>query len=254
MSPENRSFTAIAPYYDLLMRDVPYRGWVEYLHQLLEARGFNPHRILDLACGTGSVAEILAVQGFEVVGVDISTPMVERARKKAVEKGLSIEYYVQDAAELQIPGLRFDLCTSFFDSLNYIHEPSKLQIALMRVYDHLRPGGLFIFDVNSVFALEGGFFDQDNTASNARLRYVWRSEYDPKSHLCTVNMRFFLRGRDGIDREFRETHVQFAYEDEELRHMLTSAGFYRIETYNAYSLLPVRPTSDRIFFIAERPA
>ncbi len=247
------SFTAIAPYYDLLMRDVPYRGWVEYLHQLLEARGFEPHRILDLACGTGSVSEILVGQGFEVVGVDVSEAMVERARTKAEGKGITVEYHVQDASVLQVPGERFDLCVSFFDSLNYIEEPAKLQMAIFSVYEHLRPGGLFVFDVNSVFALEGGFFDQDNTASNARLRYVWRSEYDAESRLCTVHMRFFLRGRDGIDQEFRETHVQFAYEEEELRQMLSTAGFYRIETYNAYSLLPVRPTSDRIFFVAERP-
>src|SRR5687767_10383583 len=120
MSPDNTSFSAVAPYYDLLMRDVPYRGWVEYLHQLLEARGFNPHRILDLACGTGSVSEILAAQGFEVVGVDISGAMIERARQKAEGKGLSIDYHVEDAADLRIPGERFDLCVSFFDSLNYI--------------------------------------------------------------------------------------------------------------------------------------
>jgi ubiquinone/menaquinone biosynthesis C-methylase UbiE len=248
------SFKAIAPFYDLLMRDVPYRGWVEYLHQLLESRGLRPRRILDLACGTGSVSEVLASQGFQVVGADLSEPMIERARKKAAEKGTKVEYHIQDAVKLRIPGERFDLCVSFFDSLNYIHEPKSLRQAIDRVYEHLRPGGLFIFDVNSVFALEGGFFDQDNTNTQARLRYVWRSEYDHQTRLCTIRMRFFLRGRDGIDQEYRETHVQYAYEEEELREMLRGAGFYRIETYNAYTLHPVRPTTDRIFFVAERPA
>ena len=56
-----------------------------------------------------------------------------------------------------------------------------------------------------------------------------------------------------MDQEFRETHLQFAYEEEELRQMLTAAGFYRIQVFNAYTLLPVRPTSDRIFFVAARP-
>ena len=250
---DSDSFTAVAPYYDLLMRDVPYKGWVEYLHQLLDARGFRPQRILDLACGTGSVSELLAGQGYEVVGVDVSAPMVERARAKALAKGLPVQYFVQDAAELAIPGERFDLCVSFFDSLNYIVEPERLERAIKAVYEHLRPGGLFVFDINSVFALEGGFFDQDNTYSSARLRYVWRSDYDPESRLCTVRMRFFLRGRDGIDQEFRETHLQFGYEEDEIREMLRKAGFFRIQTFNAYTLLPVKPTSDRIYFIAQRP-
>ena len=253
MSNDDASFTAVAPYYDLLMRDVPYRGWVEYLHQLLESRGFRPRRILDLACGTGSVSEILAQQGYEVTGVDISGPMIQRARGKGESRGLHVRYEVQDAAELDLSGEPFDLCVSFFDSLNYIVEPARLERAVQRVYEHLRPGGLFIFDINSVFALEGGFFDQDNTNSNSRLRYVWRSDYDPDSRLCTVRMRFFLRGRDGVDQEFRETHLQFAYEEDEIRAMLIKAGFYRVETYNAYTLLPVKPTTDRIYFLAERP-
>lgn len=253
MSSHQTAFQSIAPYYDLLMRDVPYKGWVEYLHQILDSRGFNPRRILDLACGTGSVSEILTSFGYEVVGVDLSQPMIERARKKASEKGLQIEYHVQNAANLEVFGEGFDLCVSLFDSLNYIIDRTDLATTVKRVYEHLRPGGLFIFDINSVFALEGGFFDQDNTHSHARLRYVWRSEYDPKSRLCTVNMRFFLRDRHGIDQEFGEQHLQFAYEEDEVREMLIEAGFYRVQTYNAYSLLPVRRTTDRIFFLAERP-
>src|SRR6476646_4895631 len=71
-APASPSFTAVARYYDLLMRDVPYRAWVRYLHQLLESHAFEPHRILDVACGTGTVAEMLARQGYEVAGIDIS--------------------------------------------------------------------------------------------------------------------------------------------------------------------------------------
>jgi ubiquinone/menaquinone biosynthesis C-methylase UbiE len=251
--PEYPAFTEIAPHYDALMHGVPYRQWARYLDRLLAHRRAKPRRILDLACGTGNVTELLAARGGEVVGVDLSEPMIAMARAKAEKKGLSIRYYAQDAAEMHLPGLPFDLCVSFFDSLNYIHVPVQLESAIERVFAHLAPGGLFIFDINSEFALKNGFFDQENTYSNDRLRYVWRSEYDDQTRLCHVHMRFFLRERNGVDREFRETHVQFAYGEGELRDMLLRAGFGQIETFHAYTFRAVGPTTDRIFFIAQRP-
>ncbi len=249
---DSPSFTAVAPYYDLLMRDVPYRFWVRYIQQLLAENDLLPTRILDLACGTGNVSEILAQEGYEVTGVDLSPGMIEAARRKAVKRRLPISYHVQDAAELELPGPPFDLCVSLFDSLNYILDPSALRRAIGRVHTHLRPEGLFIFDINSAYALENGFFDQENLHSEDRLRYVWRSEYDAASRRCTVHMRFFLRNRRGVDEEFRETHEQYAYREDELREMLAGAGFQEIRTYHAYTLHPVRPTTDRIFFTARR--
>ena len=250
---ESRSFTVVAPYYDLLMRDVPYRAWVRYLHQLLGHRGMRARRVLELACGTGTVAEMLAREGFDVAGVDLSEAMIAAARRKAAERALAIRYYVQDAAEMRVPEGPFDLCVSLFDSLNYITVPARLEASIRRVYEHLRPGGLFIFDVNSAFALKNGFFDQENLNSSDRLRYVWRSEYDSETSLCRVHMRFFWRNAEGVDEEFREEHVQYAYLEEELLDMLEDTGFSNVEAFHAYSFLPVRNTTDRIFFAASRP-
>jgi ubiquinone/menaquinone biosynthesis C-methylase UbiE len=246
-------FTAIAPHYDALMRGVPYRHWVSYLSKLLKIRNARPKRVLDLACGTGVVSEILTEKGYDVTGVDISAEMIEAAKRKAAKQNLNIEYIVQNAAEMELPGAPFELCVSLFDSLNYILDPSDLERSMQRVFAHLVPGGLFIFDVNSEFALINSFFDQDNLYSNDKLRYVWRSEYDAATRHCTVKMRFFLRHRDGVDREFREKHLQFAYREDELREMLERSGFTDIATYQAYSTRPVTETSDRIFFVAQRP-
>jgi len=246
------AFTLIAPYYDTLMRGVPYAVWVRYIGEMLSRRGCRPRRVLDLACGTGNVSEHLAGIGYQVVGVDVSEPMILEARRKAARRHLPIRYYVQDAAELDLPEAPFDLCVCLFDSLNYIIQPARLAKVMRNVREHLAPGGLFIFDVNSLYALANGFFDQENLDSRDALRYVWRSEYDPGTRLCTVNMRFLLREAFGEEREFRETHVQFAYTKRELHEMLEQACFDQIETFHAYTFQPVRPTTDRIFFCASR--
>src|SRR5437660_11877414 len=93
-----RQFVRVAPLYDLLMHDVPYAAWIEYLRGLLALYNARPRRVLDLACGTGNVTERLCAEGFTVVGVDIAEDMIVEARRKASEKGLPIQYAVQDAA------------------------------------------------------------------------------------------------------------------------------------------------------------
>ena len=251
--PDPRQFAQVAPVYDLLMHDVPYGVWIEYLQQLLALHNARPRRVLDLACGTGNVTELLSAQGFTVIGVDIAEDMIAEARRKASEKALPIHYSVQDAAELDLPGSRFDLCVSMFDSLNYVAKPDRLQQAMDRVLLHLTRNGLFVFDMNSEFALKNRFFDQSNRAVDAPLRYDWESEYFPETRLCRIKMRFWHREGDGSDTAFDEEHWQFAYREDEVVEMLTTAGFVDISAFQAYTLRPTFRTSDRIFYIARKP-
>ena len=250
---EDAAFVEIAPLYDMLMTGVPYGGWVTYLRQLLNERKAHPRHILDLACGTGNVSELLTEEGYAVTGVDIAPGMIAQARQKAAERGIAIDYHIQDAALLDLPGRRFDLCVSMFDSLNYITDPPRLQMAMHRVATHLTHNGLFIFDLNTEYALINHFFDQNNLTSNDRLLYDWKSTYDPATRLCRVDMKFRYRYADGTSRAFEEVHWQYAYRQDEIVAMLEQAGFDQIRVYKAYSLRqPVRH-SDRIFYVARNP-
>lgn len=246
-------FARIAPLYDLLMHDVPYTEWTGYLHKLMDTRKANPRHILDLACGTGNVSERLAAEGYAVTGVDISPDMIVEASRKARERNLPLRYYVQDAAELDLPGQKFDLCISLFDSMNYITRPERLAQAMERVGLHLTRNGLFIFDMNSEYALRNKFFDQSNRASDDRLRYDWESDYFPETRLCRVRMRFWYREENGQESVFDEEHWQFAYREDEIIEMLQPAGFENITACQAYTLRPTHRASDRIFYIAQKP-
>ncbi|MCS6829175.1 MAG: class I SAM-dependent methyltransferase [Armatimonadota bacterium] len=246
------AFTLIAPYYDELMHNVPYDFWVRYVHELIDRYRLKVRSVLDLACGTGNVAMRLAKMGYEVWGVDISAPMVAEARAKAQAAGLNIPYEVQDAAQLQLPK-QFDLVLSLFDSLNYILLPERLQEAFQRVYAHLQPGGAFVFDVNTEYALREGLFDQDNLGSRRQLLYRWKSRYDEDTKICTVEMEFWLRNEKGeVIQHFVEMHRQRAYGLDELTRMLRQAGFDYARAFHAYTLQPPRETTDRAFFVATK--
>jgi len=243
---DHAQFTEIAKYYDDLMAGVPYRLWVEYLTDLLERVDFKPRTILDAACGTGNVSEILSDRGYEVVGVDIAPGMIEAARAKHSR----VEYLVSDMAELDL-GRKFDLAISLFDSLNYITDPGHLARAIERVGEHVVQGGYFIFDVNTIYALSHHFFDQANLASDHYPHYVWSSSYDHATRICTVNMTFEVL-EDGQSRQFKETHLQRGHSLEELAQWLVDAGFEVVDVFHAYRFRKPTRRTDRVFYVARK--
>lgn len=238
------SFGPVAPYYDDLMKFVPYRMWLGYYFLLLAQQDVHPKSILDVCCGTGTMCQMLTREGFKVSGFDLSAEMIAEARRKAAAKNLAIRYEVMDAAEAKMEET-YDSALSFFDSLNNILEPARLQMAFSRVAAHLCPGGSFIFDLNTAVAFEERMFDQENLRGNAKLRYKWIGDWNEQTRIITVHMRFWRGGE-----EFRETHTQRAYSDEEIREMLDTAGFEEVRAYHSYTLNPPRAKSDRLHYTA----
>lgn len=249
-SSENTAFGPVAPYYDALMSGVPYRFWVEYLERLWALHDRAPRTVLDLACGTGTVSRLLAAREYALTGVDLSDGMLEVARRRTMEAGLPIVFHQQDAADLDLGSARFDAVICLFDSLNYILEPDRLQAAFARVCAHLVPGGTFIFDVNTEYALAEGMFNQSCMRLREPLRYRWRSRYDAEARLCTVRMDFSYDPGTGVRESFLEVHRQRAYGKDELTQWLRAAGFAEVTVYDAYTTDPPKKRSDRLFYLA----
>lgn len=238
------SFTRVAPYYDLLMSKIPYEMWVDYLRLLWAKHDNEPKDVLDVCCGTGSAARLLAARRYNLCGVDVSEDMIAMARAKEAEERAGIDYFVQDVAELRLER-EFDAAYSLFDSFNYITDPERLSLAISRIHDHLRPGGILIFDVNTEVAFTERLFDQRDMSKSAPLRYKWIGSYDAETRLIEVDMQFWAG-----DDAFQETHIQRAHSHEELSAMLDSAGFVAKTVYHSYTLDPPRRDSDRLHYVA----
>jgi SAM-dependent methyltransferase len=241
-------FSLIAKHYDDLMAGIPYRRWVIYVEEILDRMNCHPATVLDLACGTGNVSEILASHGFEVVGVDISPEMIEAARAKRGR----VEYYVQDMAGLDL-GRKFDLAVCLFDSLNYVTDPDRLARGIKRIGQHLNPGGVFIFDINTVYALAHRFFDQASLSPDRYPKYVWNSYYDHETRICRIDMLFEVI-ENGESRQFKEVHYQRGHTIEELTQWLVEGGFEVVDIFHAYKFRKPTRHSDRVFFVARKGA
>ena len=237
-----QSFGPIAPHYDLLMAMVPYRMWAEYLKLLLVRQGNPTLKLLDVCCGTGTVAEMLTVDSYQVTGFDLSAPMIEAARQKAAKKKLKIDYFVADARDFEIDE-RFGAAFSFFDSLNYVADLEGFRDAVLQVAKHLEPGGSFIFDLNTAYAFEKQMFTQSDRRKNTVLHYEWKGDYNPETRIIQVEMDFW---KD--EESWHETHRQRAHSEDEVRAALADAGFGAVEIFESYTLRKPRRTSDRVHY------
>jgi len=218
----------LAASYDRLTNDVDYPATVAFYNAILAREGLQPRTAVDLACGTGSVALLLAQNGLEVIGVDLSEEMLCEAAQKAQDLPNPPLFVCQSLQQLRLPR-GVDLAVCALDSLDYITDPDHCREAIRRVYRVLNPGGCFIFDVNTpekLRAMDGQvFLDEDDD-----VYCVWRGEFDEQANICTYYMDLFQRQGDRWLRSYEE-HAEYAYSAEQLTDYLRSAGFTNIEIY-----------------------
>ena len=232
---------------------VPYRAWLARMERAVREREKSPRSVLDVACGTGTIAELLYQRGYRpVVGFDIAPEMIRIAQTKAQAKSLEIAYSVIDLAELDLDGQQFDWQISVFDSLNYILDPARLRAGLQRLFAHAAPGGVLTFDMNAVYALRHGLFTQHE--KNGPIEHDWKSHWDEDAKLCRVEMDFWVTDpHTSTRRHFHETHHQHGYTLAEMKQWLTEAGWTQIEVFGNYGDRAPNSRSDRWLFVCEKP-
>ena len=144
------AYTSFAQVYDLFQDNIPYEEWADYLKSLLNEYGVKDGLVLDLGCGTGSITELLAKAGYDMIGVDNSEDMLEIAMDKRGRSGLDILYLLQDMREFELYGT-VKAAVSICDSMNYILEKEDLVQVFKLVNNYLDPSGIFIFDMNTEY-------------------------------------------------------------------------------------------------------
>lgn len=243
-------FTEVARAYDALMSTVPYRKWVEYVEKLLKRARAHPRTVLDIACGTGNVTFALADRGYRVAGLDLSEPMLAVARDKAARQHRDIPFTQADMTAFSLPE-RYDLAVCLYDSINYLLSLDDVRKAFQCAQAALNPGGHYIFDVNTIFALRENLFTQRQLDADAEVRYDWVSRYNEATRVCEVTMEFWVKqGR--TTRHFTEVHRERGYALNDLMELLSAAGFHVLACFEAYTFRSPRPDTDRAFFVARK--
>lgn len=243
------SYQHLAQVYDLLMTEAPYEQWVSFAQNIWQREGVNPHKILDLGCGTGAIAIPFAQLGYRVTGVDLSEEMLAITYDKAKESGVSIELLHQDMRKLEV-ATQMDAVVSFCDSLNYLTEGDDVYQAFLRVHEALKPGGLFLFDVHSLYKINQVFGDSTFTLTEEDVAYIWQCELEGENRVYH-DLTIFAR-EGNLYRRFEEVHVQRGYSHQQLLDWLDDAGFRLVHCSGDFTDQAPTETTERIFYVAAK--
>lgn len=251
-----------ADVYDRFMDNTPYGQWGERLDSLIRKYGVSkPERdaknlldsernlVVDLGCGTGTLAEIMYMKGYDMIGVDVSESMLGIAMDKKEKSGSEILYLQQDMRELELystAGTIFSVC----DSLNYILEEEELSEIFGLVNNYLFPGGIFIFDFNTDYKYREVIGDATIAENREDCSFIWENYYDAEEQINEYDVTVFVREEDDNFRKFEETHLQRGYTLEQMARLVEQAGMVMVEAMDADTGEAVTETSGRIYIVA----
>jgi SAM-dependent methyltransferase len=177
------TYEALAPFYDAFSADYDHDTWVARLLELAGRHGLRGRRALDVACGTGKSARPLLERGFAVAACDVSPAMVRIARRRL---GAGADVFVADMRRLG-PAPRVDLVTCLDDAVNYLLRERDLRAAFACARRRLRPGGVYVFDTNTLATYRSAFAHAgEHGAAGHRFRWrglgedraVWRASVE----------------------------------------------------------------------------
>lgn len=240
------SYTDFAAIYDrLILEDIDYTAIADYIEATLSRLGKKAELVCDLACGTGTLTDILAKRGYDMIGIDLSTEMLDIARRKNPD----ILFLNQDICEFELYGT-VDALLCMTDSLNYIPEASDL-LAIFKAAKtcYLNPDAPFIFDLNSPYKLKSVLGDNTFTYDSDDVFYVWENEYSPEEKCTDFYLTFFVKEGEAY-RRFSETHTEYVYSQAKITALLKKAGFTKIEVFDGYTNAPAHKFSERLVFVA----
>jgi SAM-dependent methyltransferase len=271
---EHSYTTYFAEIYDDVMKNVPYKYWFRYLKDLLKYYNHQPESVLELASGTSNMTlKLINLQSVnKITALDLSSAMLARAAEKleiklkespdlkkfSVQKTemdyllqkdqnqINIDFKSQDMTDFYFEN-KFDLITSFFDSLNYLTDIDQLQNCFESAAASLNNDGLFIFDMNSIgrinsieeksFVIEGDSYE-----------CFWEDIVKAKENLWQVKLKI-CPDNDQLPC-FEEIHSERGYKIQTVLRLLKNSGFQAVDVYNAFSFAKGKNNSDRLYFAA----
>ncbi|MBQ7061447.1 MAG: methyltransferase domain-containing protein [Clostridia bacterium] len=242
-----------AELYDGFMDNVDYGAWAGYLTGLMEQVGGivgrPPKRVHECGCGTGSLTIPLKKAGFDITASDISEEMLAVASEKARRAGQRIVFSRMDMRRFSL-ARPVDAVLACCDAVNYLSGADDALRFFSAARAALDQSGMLLFDISSEYKLKNVLGNNCFSDSRRDRAYFWRNTFDDKTRLIRMELEFFTERGGGLYERFSETHIQRAHALEELTELLKKAGFETVLVFDAFTLDPPKPDSERLQFAA----
>ena len=225
---ETKSYKEFSQIYDLLMDDIDYEKWTSFI--INKTKGSR--KILEAACGTGSITRLLADADYRVTAFDLSEDMLMRAYEK-LGRNPGVKFLNQDMTDFKIDD-RFDAAICCCDGVNYITD-KETKMFFKNVSSHLNQGGKFIFDMSTRYKFRT-MFNETYVYDDGEVFYVWENMTHDDGLKIDMEINFFIKDSSGKYSRITEVQTQYIHTEENICKMLKEAGFGNIEVYDDYNL------------------
>ncbi|MFH0883089.1 MAG: class I SAM-dependent methyltransferase [bacterium] len=244
---EAEPYSVLARYYDEVMDHVNYVEWAKLIHRVAAKHGRKAQRVVDFACGTGTLARHLNDHGYDVIGLDSCSEMIVVARTLVPRRGRTLEFRVNDMRRIPDIGPQ-EIGVCLYDSVNYLVEPQEVSAFFLGVRKILLRGGLFICDLSTERNSRDHF---DGYVVEEQVPGAWyrrETRYDPDERIQHNRFEIYPDDEDVI---YLENHRQRVYSIQWIKDRLAERDFNVLAVYHAMTLRPGSEESDRVHIVAE---
>jgi len=237
--------------YDLFTQNVGYKKRAAYFDSIIRKYSDCADGILlDLACGTGSLAMEMDRLGYDVIGVDQSEYMLSVASGKAFEDQRNILFLRQKMEYLDLFGT-VDNCICALDSLNHLSGKFALSQAIGRVSLFLNPGGLFVFDVNTAYKHREILANNTFVHDAKDIFLVWRNSLREDDGV-EISLDFFEERADGGYHRSSENFIEMLFTPQTVEILLAEHGFDVIAVFGDDSFDQPKDTTQRLIYTTKK--
>ena len=241
------AYTGFASVYDQFMEDIPYEQWCDIIIKELKKEEVVDGLILDLGCGTGTLTNLLAEAGYDMIGVDGSEEMLMEAREKTANP--DVLYLCQDMREFELYGT-VRAVVSTCDTMNYLLTPEDFIQTVRLVNNYLDPGGLFIFDLNTLYKFRELMGNTTIAESGEDASFIWDNFFDEETGRNEYDLTLFIRQENGLFERKIEVHEEQGYTLDEVKKFLLAGGMEFVRVFDAVTGGEPTENSEKVFFIA----
>jgi ubiquinone/menaquinone biosynthesis C-methylase UbiE len=231
--------------------NVDYKKRAEYVQAVLGRYGINDGLLLDLACGTGSMAVEFSKMGYEVIATDASADMLMEAQNKAYDNEQSIMFLCQRMEETDLYGtVRAVVCA--LDSINHLPDASAMAQTFQVLKNFVDDGGIMVFDVNTVYKHQKILGNNTFVYDEKNVFCVWQNNLYDDGVTVGINLDFFVKDDKNKYNRFTESFKEIAFTDEEITTAVENAGFKVVKRYAEFSCSKPEEDTQRAYYVIRR--
>lgn len=243
-----RDFASV---YDRFTDNVEYRRRADYMLDLLKTGGVTEGILLDVACGTGMLTQYLCNKGYDLIASDCSPDMLQIAQARLREKDPDALLLCQDMRALDLYGT-VDAAVCTLDSINHLTELEDVRQAFGSIGLFLRPGGHFVFDVNTPYKHERILSGNTFVYEDDEAYLVWQNSECDENGTVEIMLDIFITGDGETYTRACEDFAERAYSIETLTKLLENAGFTVEHVYGDMSDQAPTADEERVYFVARK--